>query len=137
VLRQAVADAVALHAAREVLDVLAAYAQERGQAKRACDGVTDVVAALRKAQVETLLVTTGEGSGHGTLFFGPDPTQLGTSAQEVRDLGAEQVQEGPLVDVLVRAALGTSAGVQVVPAEAESAPQGGVGALLRYADSSA
>src|SRR4051794_12120401 len=39
-LRQAIHDTLARHAASEVLDLLADYSQERGQAKRACDGVT-------------------------------------------------------------------------------------------------
>jgi hypothetical protein len=38
--------------------------------------------------------------------------------------------EAPLVDVLVRAALGTSAGVRLVPAD--RAPTDGVGAVLRW-----
>src|SRR3954451_23343231 len=136
VLHQAVSDAVARHSAMKLMDLLEDYAQERGQAKRACDGVAEVVAALRKAQVQTLILTTGVGQ-HGTLFFGPEPGQLGVTAEEVRDLGAEQVSQGPLVDVLLRAAIATGADVRLVPGELETAPQWGVGALLRYDDSSA
>jgi hypothetical protein len=51
-------ETVALHQATGTLDLLGEYAQERGQSKRACDGVPAVVEALRKAQVQTLLVTT-------------------------------------------------------------------------------
>lgn len=130
--QQRVRDALALHVANETLTLLGDFAQERGQAKRACDGVEDVAAALRKAQVETLLVTTA--LPEGTLFYGPDPAVLGTSADDVRSLGTDDVREGPTVDVLIRAAIGTSAGVQVVPHEPKEAPNGGVGATLRYAD---
>ena len=42
-----------------------------------------------------------------------------------------------MIDVLIRAALGTAADVQLVPHELATAPQGGVGAVLRYADSTA
>jgi len=136
VLRQAIVDAVGRRSAMALMDLLADYAQERGQAKRACDGVADVVAALRKAQVQTLIITTGIGQ-HGTLLFGPEPTHLATTAQELRDLGATDVAEGPMVDVLLRAAIATGADVRLVPGELETAPQQGVGALLRYDDSSA
>ena len=40
-------------------------------------GSTTSWAALRKAQVETLLVTT-DAPGYSTLLFGPEPTQLAT-----------------------------------------------------------
>ncbi len=154
--RQRVTDAVARHVAVQTLELLEQYAQERGQAKRAVDGVEGVVEALRKAQVQTLLVTTQlsgqaagdegdpapDGSpaasapslGSSTLFFGPDPTAIGTRREELAALGVDDPQEGPLVDVLIRAALGTAADVQVVPAELDTAPDGGVGAVLRYAD---
>lgn len=129
-----VSDAIALRLAAGTMDLLADYAQERGQGKRAVDGLADVVEALRKAQVETLLITTDTEQG-ATLFFGPEPTQLGTTAQELADLGVTSPQEGPMVDVLIRAAIGTSADVQLVPGEMETAPAMGVGAVLRYADS--
>jgi hypothetical protein len=115
------------------LGLLGEYAQERAQLKRGCDGVADVVAALRKAQVQTLILTAAIGEG-ATLWFGPDPSQLGVTAEEVRDLGADDVTEGPLVDVLLRTAIATGADVQLVPGELETAPREGVGALLRYAD---
>lgn len=131
---QRVRDAVALHAAAETLSLLADYAQERGQSKRACDGLPDVVQALRKAQVETLLLTT-DADQHSTLWFGEEPSQLGTSRADVEALGATTPTEGPMIPVLLRAALATGAGVHVVPHQSEQAPQSGLGALLRYADS--
>ena len=131
--RQRVAAAVTRHVALQTLDLLEQYAQERGQRRRAADGLDDVVAALRKAQVETLLVTTDLGAD-APLLFGPDPTQLGTTREELAALGVDNPTEGPVLDVLLRAALGTAAGVQVVPPELPTAPRGGVGAVLRYAD---
>ena len=132
--QQRVRDAVSLHAAAETLRLLADYAQERGQAKRACDGLPDVVEALRKAQVQTLVLTT-DPDQHSTLWFGEDPAQLGTRRADVEALGATSPQEGPLLTVLLRAALATGADVQLVPHQSEQAPQSGLGALLRYADS--
>ena len=132
--RRRVADAVSRFVVTRTLDLLESYAQERGQHKRAVDGVADVVEALRKAQVETLLVTT-DAPGYSTLFFGPEPTQLATTTADLSALGIDDPQEGPMIDVLVRAALGTAADVQLVPHEMPTAPVGGVGAVLRYADS--
>ena len=133
--RQRIADAVSLHVAGATLDLLADYGQERGQDKRACDGVADVVACLRKAQVQTLLVTT-DVDRDATLWFGPEPTMLGLTRDEVVALGADSPRQGPLVEVLLRAAAATGADVQLVPHQPEQAPRGGVGALLRYADAS-
>ena len=133
--RRRIADAVALHAAQSTLDLLAEYGQERGQDKRACDGVPDVVACLRKAQVQTLLVTT-DVDPETTLWFGPEPSMLGVTREEVVGLGADKPQQGPLVEALLRAAAATGADVQLVPHQPEQAPRGGVGALLRYADAS-
>ena len=129
-----VADALSRHVAQQTLDLLEGYAQERGQGKRAADGVADVVEALRKAQVETLLLTT-DAAAYSTLFFGPEPVQIGTTTDELAVLGVTDPQEGPMIDVLIRAALATGARVQLVPHELATAPRGGVGAVLRYADS--
>jgi hypothetical protein len=49
-------------------------------------------------------------------------------------MGVSDLQEGPLVDVLLRAALGTAAEVLMVPAGTPDSPVDGVGALLRYSD---
>jgi Bacterial archaeo-eukaryotic release factor family 2 len=133
-IRQRVQDVLAQHLAVKNLDLLEEYAQERGQLKRACDGVEDVVAALRKAQVQTLLVTT-QAPADGTLWFGPEPAAIATTAAELTDLGVTEPAQGPLVDVLVRAAVGTGADVQIAPHQLDDAPRGGVGALLRYSDS--
>ena len=133
--QQRIADAVAMHVVRGTLDLLEEYAQERGQSKRACDGVGPVVEALRKAQVQTLLVTTGADAS-AQLWFGEDPTQLGLTREEVEQLGATEVTQGPLVSVLLRSAIATGADVQLVPHQSEQAPAEGVGALLRYTDDS-
>ena len=130
--QERVRDTVALHVARQTLDLLEEFAQERGQLKRACDGVDDVVAALAKAQVQTLLLTTAADPS-ATLWFGDDPALLGTSREAVSVLGGSPT-EGPMLEVLVRAALATGADVQIVPHEPAQAPAAGVGAVLRYAD---
>jgi hypothetical protein len=63
-------------------------------------------------------------------FFGPDPTAIGLRPDDLAALGVDEPSEAPLVDVAVRAALGTGAGIRVVPAG--HAPTGGLGAILRW-----
>ncbi|MBW8792205.1 MAG: hypothetical protein JF597_00945 [Streptomyces sp.] len=131
--RKRVSDLLHRHTAAKTLTELEDYSQERGQLKRAVDGVGPVVAALQKAQVQTLLVTT-DAPTEGVLWFGPEPAQVGNSPEELAAIGVPMPSSGPVVDVLLRAAIGTGADVSLVPHEIELAPHGGVGALLRYAD---
>jgi hypothetical protein len=48
------------------------------------------------------------------------------------DLGITDTSTAAAVDVLLRAAIGSSAEVLVVDAGAPGAPEGGIGALLRF-----
>ena len=130
--RRRVSDAVSRSVATRTLHLLEGYAQERGQRERAVDDLADVVEELREAQVETVLVAT-DAPGCSTLLFGAEPTQLGTSAADLSALGIDDPQEGPMTDVLIRAALRTAGDGQLVPHEMATAPQGGTGAVLRYA----
>ena len=116
----------------ELTDLLARYAQERGQADLACEGLADTVDALRKAQVDTLLLTE-DVDEDSLAWFGPDPTSLALSHSELTTLGVDSPREAPVLDVLLRAAAGTGATVRIVPGGLEQAPKDGVGALLRYA----
>jgi peptide subunit release factor 1 (eRF1) len=118
--------------AADTVELLEKFSEERGQNDRAADGGADVVAALRKGQIETLILTDARDAGR-TAFFGPDPTHLALTAQELVDLGVEQPWEAPLEEILVRAALGTGAEVKFVGGGMEQAPTEGLGALLRYA----
>ncbi|MFN2538474.1 MAG: hypothetical protein ABR549_10040, partial [Mycobacteriales bacterium] len=100
--RQRVSDVLHRHTASKALQQLEDYAQKRGQLKRAADGVPDVVQALRKAQVETLLVTTAVHQDN-VLWFGPEANQIGMTPEELADIGVPMPSSGPLVDVLIRA----------------------------------
>jgi hypothetical protein len=133
--------ALAALVARRTEALLATFAEERGQADRAAEGVESTVTALQSGQVQTLLLTDTTAGGsiaadvddQRTLWFGPEPTMLATSRQALDALGVDDLREGPLVDVLLRAALGTSAEVRLVPPAADGAPTEGVGAVLRWA----
>jgi hypothetical protein len=116
----------------DTVELLEKFSEERGQDDRAADGLAATVAALRMGQVDTLILTDAR-TGDGELFFGPDPTHLALTAQELLDLGVEQPWSAIADEVLVRAALGTGAEVRFVTGGVEQAPNEGVGAILRYA----
>jgi hypothetical protein len=113
-------------------DVLEKFKEGRGQHDRVADGPDEVTAALNESRVQLLLGPgDADDSGDGpTAWFGADPIPVARSQRQLADLGVSDVREGRLVDVLYRAALGTGAGVRVVPSS--GGPQGGVGALLRW-----
>ncbi|MGI8617172.1 MAG: Vms1/Ankzf1 family peptidyl-tRNA hydrolase [Actinomycetota bacterium] len=109
--------------------LLARFEEERGQKDKAVEGAAGTARALARAQVAVLLVAD-EGDEEAQLWFGPDPALLATSEQELKDLGVDSPEEEPARDVLVRAALGTGAGIRVL--EGAPALHDGVGALLRW-----
>jgi hypothetical protein len=102
----------------------------------AATGVDEVVDALRRAQVDTLVVVD-HPSSTATAWVGPEPLQLAREAEELRSLGVSAPQRDRLDAAFVRALAGTSASVLTVPpddVDARALP-GGVAALLRYSDS--
>src|SRR4051812_26928759 len=128
-----ITDALAAQVARDTLELLEDFSEQRGRDDRAVEGVAATIEALRKGQVATLILTDLRDPAQ-TAFVGPDPVHVALSAQDLLDLGVEQPWEAPLDEVLVRAALGTGAEVRFVGGGTEQAPAHGVGALLRYAD---
>jgi release factor family 2 len=128
----ALAEAVAEVVDADTETVVAVFEEERGQADRAVEGATATVEALARAAVDVLLVAD-DVDLERTAWFGPVPAALATSAGDLRGLGVDDPVEAPLVDVLLRAAMGTSAGVRVVPAD--RAPKDGIGAVLRWGTS--
>lgn len=112
--------------------VLAKFREEAGQGDRAADGPARTLEALAGAQVEVLLLHDDPDDDRQG-WFGPEPVQLGLTRDTVEALGVEEPRQARLVDVAVRAALGTAAGVRVIPGVTEAdGPAGGLGALLRW-----
>lgn len=111
-------------------DLMEKFREERGQRDRAAEGPQATLAALAMAAVDVLLVAPDDPADARTAWFGPDPTHLATTAQDLRGLGVDEPVEGRLVDVAVRAALGTGAGIRVI--EAGAGLEGGIGAILRW-----
>jgi peptide subunit release factor 1 (eRF1) len=106
------------------------WREEVGQHDLATDGPEATLLALAAAQVDTLLVAE-DPDDERTAWFGPGPTQVSARREDLAAMGVEEPAQGRLLDVLVRAVLGTGGGVRVI--EPDAGPSGGVGALLRWA----
>jgi hypothetical protein len=109
--------------------LLARFDQERGQRDKAVEGVEATARALAMAQVAVLLVADGSEDDR-QLWFGPDPPLLAPTDAELKELGVDSPEQGSARDVLVRATLGTGAGIRVLD-DAQAIGEG-VGALLRW-----
>jgi len=125
------AELIAEHEAREC-----AQALEQVQAAAAhglsVTGTRPVVEALRKGQVETLVLA--DDPGEDTLLVGNGPSELGVDQHDMDALGVHG-EVVPADRALLAAAVAGSAAVVVVPRTAmpEEAP---VAAVLRYTDAS-
>ncbi|WP_369133095.1 Vms1/Ankzf1 family peptidyl-tRNA hydrolase [Modestobacter sp. I12A-02662] len=99
----------------------------------ALTGTAPVVEALRKAQVETLVLA--DEPGDEQLYIGTGPLEIGLSQEDMAALGVTDAAQVPADRALLRAAVGSNAGVVVVPRSAlpDGAP---VAAVLRYTDDS-
>jgi hypothetical protein len=122
---------VAETAVRDTMAVLDEFEQERGQHDRAVEGLGHTLAALRRAQVQTV-VAGADLPGDLFVFIGPEPMQIAVEHDELADLGVEVVT-APVGPAILRAAVATGADLVIVPG-GPTRLAGGVGALLRYAD---
>src|SRR3954451_5703950 len=115
--------------AQETVEALNVFERERGQRDRAADGPAETFAALCEARVDVLLVHDDVDDERSAWFAREMPGIVALERTTIDDLRHEAV-EGRLVDVAMRAALATSAGVRIIP---RSGPvQDGVGAILRW-----
>jgi hypothetical protein len=110
--------------------LLEKFREERGQDDRAAEGPRATLAALAMAAADVLLIAGDDPDDPRTAWFGPEPAQVAATAGDLRAMGVDEPVEARLVDVAVRAALGTGAGIRVVGAGA--GPDGGIGAILRW-----
>lgn len=98
------------------------------------EGIDPVLAALQRAQVDTLVVVD-EPTARVHAWVGPEATQLARDAEDLHGLGVDTPQPDRLDAAMLRALAGTSGSLLTVPADDLSLPDG-VAALLRYADAS-
>lgn len=118
----------ALRERTRVLDRLGAA----GGHGRAVAGVGDVVAAVRRSQVDTL-VLADDPSSTLSAWIGPEPLQLGLDEDELSAMGVSTPQRDRLDAALVRALAATDASLLTVPPDDLTLPDG-IAALLRYTD---
>ena len=93
-------------------------------------GVGETIEALRRGEVETLILLDGALDDRQG-FAGPAPLLLATDPEELRSLGVENPEADRLDELLLRAALGQDAGLLPLHAPVGALPDG-VGAVLRF-----
>jgi hypothetical protein len=125
------AELVAEHEARECAEILEKV-QAAGAHGLSVTGLHRVVEALRKGQVETL-VLADDPEHATTLLVGNSPLELGVNQHDMDALGIHG-EVVPADRALIAAAVASAAGVVVVPLSA--APEHPVAAVLRYTDAS-
>jgi hypothetical protein len=131
-LDQAIEEAVVRTLAADERGVVDRFNQERGRHESAVEGLAETIDALRRAQVDTLIVVD-DPTAEGTLWVGSEPTLLSESADQLRVLGDDRPAQDRADAALVRAAVGTGAAM-LVAAQGQVEAKDGVGAVLRYAD---
>lgn len=114
---------------RELLEHLS---QNLGRGEFAASGVTQVLDAVRKAQVDTV-VLSDDRSSTLTAWIGPDPLQVGTSPDELQAMGVDDPQQVRFDAALTRAVVGSGADLEVTP-NAHNFLHEGIAALLRFQD---
>ena len=127
----AVLERVRATVATDTNTLLAKFAEEAGQEDRAAVGPAPTFQALAMAQVEVLLVRD-DLEDERVAWFGPDPAQAAVDPAYLRGLGVAEPAQDRMVDVAVRAALGTGAAVRVLPRDVEAGVVGGLAAILRW-----
>jgi hypothetical protein len=107
------------------------FQRERGEGGRAVTGLRAVTEALRRAQVDTLVIADHPESTD-RLWFGPAPTDVATSAADLRAVNVSEPEQDRADAVLARALTQTGAEIVVLP---EDGPplEHGIGAVLRFA----
>lgn len=121
---------VAEHEAREVAETMEKV-EAAGAHGLSVTGTDHVVEALRKGQVETLVLS--DDLGGATLLVGGSPLELGVEQQDMDALGVHG-EVAPADRALIEAAVASAAGVVVVPGSALNGTP--PAAILRYTDDS-
>ena len=135
---QAVTEALDEWRARRREEVLDTYRAERGKQRRVAEGLGPVVAALRRGQVDTVLLRD-DPTSTARLWLGGEPVTLGERAEDVRAEAGDG--GGPVAEpvelradlALAWAVVGTGADLLLLD-EAALDLADGIGAVLRWND---
>ena len=115
--------------AEDTVEVLKVFERERGEHDRAADGVEATLQALCEARVDVLLVHDDPQDRRCAWFAPEQPALVALDRSTIEAVGVT-AREGRLIDVAIRSALATSAGVRVVPGAGPV--HDGLGAILRW-----
>ena len=126
---EAVTRLVATVVAEDTVALVRKLREELGQHDRAVEGAPATLAALARGQVEVLLVHDDPDDDR-TAWFGPEATHVATTPDDLGAMGVDAPHQARLVDVALRAAVGTGAAVRVVPGAGPPAQR--IGAILRW-----
>lgn len=115
------------------------YRQGEGREDNAVQGLGDVVDALRRGQVEEILLLD-DPSSTLHLWVGEQPLLIGSTEAEVRSIGAEAPQRVRADAALAWAALGSDAAITLLDEDllGDAVPhlEDGIAAVLRWSDRS-
>ncbi len=124
--------------AQEVLDrfvegetraIVERFREESGQRDLATEGADAMLTALSSSQVAVLLLHEDLEDG-ATVWVGSEAVPVAARREDLEALGVERPIEVRRIDAVIRAAIGTAAGIRLVPAG--TGLTDGVGALLRW-----
>lgn len=132
--RKAIDYALATRARADVASVIDQFAAAESKQLEAAQGFSDVISALRRGQVERILLHD-DPSSTLTVWSGLEPLPIGTDRQELVDLGVPAPTSMRADAVLVRAALASGADIVILD-EADLTLVDGIAALLRWSDRS-
>jgi hypothetical protein len=131
-LREELLTKVRLRAVDDMSDILRRFEEQRGRHEAAVEGLPAVVAALRRGQVDTVLLRD-DPSATTQLWVGPEPLHLGLDTADIEALGVSEPLQDRADAAIVRALAATDAALVLAPAGKASLADG-LGALLRYTD---
>ena len=126
-----VARMVQTEVARQTVAAVEEFRMHLGRGDRAVEGAEATFDALRQGRVSALLIHD-DPKDQRRAWFGQEVNTVGLSTGQIEGVGSGPLCDGRLVDVALRAAIGTSARVRLVPRG--GGPAEGIGALLRWAD---
>lgn len=132
-LQDAVADAVASATRARTEETIAEFESKRGKNGLAAEGWQEVIAALQAGQVQTVLWgrTADSGNVHGELYIGSEPNLVAEDGTSLKQVGSEWVEPVPAEDAVLRAAVGTGAGLEFVDSDQVRLTEN-IGAVLRF-----
>jgi Bacterial archaeo-eukaryotic release factor family 2 len=119
---------------RRRAEVVDRFRSAEARQSGAVQGLTDVVTALRGAQVDQLILED-DPSSDLSLWSGGRPEQLGLTREDVLALGAESAEQVRADAAIAWALVGTNASIELTdPGEVDLTD--GIGATLRWSDES-